>query len=100
MRRLNILLVSSTTTAFAVILYLVCVAFRLVFPGWAMYELDRWVAIFPGFSWSILGVTIGLIEIAAAAALGSALYAWLYNALARRLVSRGAGAELPVRAAA
>ncbi|MBC2861638.1 MAG: DUF5676 family membrane protein [Silicimonas sp.] len=72
---------------FLALTYLVCIAFDLIFPGYAMYEV--WSGLLPGFVWlTPLGFAIGLIE--------SFLYGWyaalifggLYNAIA----GRGAGA--------
>ena len=68
---------------FLVLTYLVCIAFDLIFPGYAMYEI--WSGLLPGFVWlTPLGFTIGLVE--------SFLYGWyaalifggLYNAIAAR----------------
>ena len=64
---------------FLVATYLVCVAFDLIFPQFAMYE--AWAPLLPGFVWlTPLSFLVGLIE--------SALYGWyvafvfggLYNA--------------------
>jgi hypothetical protein len=74
-----------TTALFAAVLYIVCAAFRPIFPDWPMYELDRWVALFPGFTWTTLGVLIGLIEATLYGALGSALYVGLFNAVGSRV---------------
>lgn len=49
-----------------------------------MYTTDLWAAIFPGFSWTLGGVLLGLIELALYASLGSALFVALYNFFARR----------------
>ena len=68
---------------FLALTYLVCIAFDLIFPGYAMYE--TWSGLLPGFVWlTPVGFTIGLIE--------SFLYGWyaalifggLYNAITGR----------------
>lgn len=79
MRPLYVRLVTTTTTVFAVLAYLACVVFQPIFPNLAMYTSPMWATSFPGFSWTIIGVLIGLVEIALYAAIGSAVYAWLYN---------------------
>ena len=84
MRYLNMKLVTETTTVFAAIVYLICVAFRPLFPTWAMYTTEMWYATFPGFSWTLGGVLLGLVEVALYAYLGSALFVVLYNFFARR----------------
>lgn len=85
MKGLDVRVVVATTTTFAVLAYLVCVAFQPLFPEWPMYALARWQALFPGFSWTVSGVALGLVEIGAYAAGGSAAYTWLYNTFAARL---------------
>ena len=68
---------------FFAITFLICVAFDLLFPDYAMYE--TWAGLLPGFVWlTPTGFAIGLIE--------SFLYGWyvalifggLYNALVAR----------------
>ncbi|WP_282048250.1 hypothetical protein [Sulfitobacter mediterraneus] len=68
---------------FLVLTYLVCIAFDLIFPSYAMYE--AWSGLLPGFVWlTPLGFTIGLVE--------SFLYGWyaalifggIFNAIADR----------------
>ena len=68
---------------FLAITYLVCVAFDLLFPEYAMYA--TWSGLLPGFVWlTPTGFAIGLVE--------SFLYGWyaalvfggLYNALTAR----------------
>lgn len=68
---------------FLLVTYLVCVAFDLIFPGYAMYQ--TWSGLLPGFVWlTPAGFSIGLVE--------SFLYGWyaalifggLYNAFAAR----------------
>ena len=85
MNQLNAKLVITTTTVFAAVAYLLCVAFQPLFPSWAMYTSPMWAATFPGFSWTPGGVILGLVEIMLYAAIGSAFYVWLYNFFAGRL---------------
>jgi len=68
---------------FLALTYLVCIAFDLIFPAYAMYE--TWSGLLPGFVWlTPVGFIIGLVE--------SFLYGWyaalifggLYNAIAAR----------------
>lgn len=70
---------------FLVLTYLVCVAFDLIFPGYAMYEV--WSGLLPGFVWlTPQGFTIGLVE--------SFLYGWyvalIFGGLFNALTSRSA----------
>ncbi len=52
---------------FLVATYLVCIAFDLIFPQYAMYEV--WAPLLPGFVWlTPLSFFVGLVE--------SALYGW------------------------
>ena len=80
--RLDLRLVVLTTTTFALVAYLVCIALGLVFPSSVM-----WVASLAGFTWTIGGVLLGLFQVGWYAVLGSAAYVWLYNAFAARLSS-------------
>ena len=68
---------------FLAVTYLVCIAFDLIFPGYAMYQ--TWSGLLPGFVWlTPLGFIVGLVE--------SFLYGWyaalifggLFNAIANR----------------
>ena len=62
---------------FLMLTFVVCVAFDLIFPGYAMYE--SWVGLLPGFVWlTPLGFAIGLIE--------SFLYRWYVAFTFRGLV--------------
>lgn len=85
MRSINLKLVVATTTTFAVILYVVCVALRPLFPTAEMYAPALWAAIFPGFSWTPGGVLLGGLETIVTVALLSALYVGLYDLFGRRL---------------
>jgi hypothetical protein len=89
MNRLNLRLVTTTTTIFAAIVYAVCIAVHcsLLLPNLAAYTTPMLVATFPGFSWTPGGILLGLLEIMVYAAIGSALYVELYNFFATRLTT-------------
>ena len=81
--RLPIMQLGWALSLFLVLSYLVCVAFDLIFPGYAMYRV--WSGLLPGFVWlTPVGFIIGLVE--------SFLYGWyaalifggLFNAFAGR----------------
>ncbi|MDZ4095287.1 MAG: DUF5676 family membrane protein [Paracoccaceae bacterium] len=81
--RLPVLPLGWALSLFLALTFVACVAFDLIFPGYAMYE--TWSGLLPGFVWlTPLGFVIGLIE--------SFLYGWyvalifgaLFNAIANR----------------
>jgi hypothetical protein len=84
MRPLNLKLVVTATTVFAVLLYLVCVSSQPLFPDWAMHGLPRWQGAFPGFAWTLGGVALGLAELVAFMVIASAAYVGIYNVFAAR----------------
>jgi hypothetical protein len=90
MRRLNLKLVVTATTAFAALLYLICVSSQPLFPDWPMHTLLRWQGTFPGFSWTIGGVLLGFVELVAFMAVASAAYVGIYNFLAGRMTTNKA----------
>lgn len=90
MKGLNLRVVVATTTVFVALLYLVCAVFQPVFPSWPMYACPVWEALFPGFSWTLPGVVLGLIEAALYGAAGSALYVGIYNVFATRTTRHAA----------
>lgn len=72
-----------TLSLFLAITYLACLAFDILFPGYAIYK--SWAGLLPGFVWlTPAGFAIGLVE--------SFLYGWyaalvfggLHNALVAR----------------
>lgn len=70
-RRLPLLPLGWALSLFLVVTYLLCVAFDLIFPAYAMY--GSWAALLPGFVWlTPISFVIGLVE--------SFLYGW-YAAL-------------------
>ncbi len=66
------------------ILYLICATFQLVLPTWAMYNLQLWSAIYPGFSWTLGGVILGLVETILYTLLVVAIFTPIYNTILRR----------------
>ena len=84
MRPLNLKLVVTATTVFAVMLYLICTSSQPLFPDWAMHGLLRWQGTVPGFSWTLGGVLLGLVELVVFIALASAAYVGIYNFFAVR----------------
>lgn len=81
--RLPVLPLGWALSLFLTLTYVVCVAFDLIFPGYAMYQ--TWSGLLPGFVWlTPTGFIIGLVE--------SFLYGWyvalifggLFNAIAGR----------------
>ena len=81
--RLPVMPLGWALSLFLALTYLVCIAFDLIFPAYAMYE--TWSGLLPGFVWlTPVGFIIGLVE--------SFLYGWyaalifggLYNAIAAR----------------
>ena len=79
MSKLNLKVMSTALGSSAAIAYLLCVIFRPIFPNWAMYTSDSWLAAFPGFSWSLGGVLIGLVESALYGVLAAVIFVPLYN---------------------
>jgi len=84
MAKLNFKIVAASLAASAAIAYLICVAFRPIFPAWTMYISDSWAAAFPGFSWTLPGILIGLVESALYGFLAGALFVTVYNFFAAR----------------
>ena len=82
------------TSLLIAITYVLCVAFDLVFPRMAMYEV--WLKLLPGFEWlTWKSFFLGLAE--------SYAYGWyivfiwvpLYNVFSRRAQGHGAAAQWP-----
>ena len=84
MRPLNLKLVVTATTVFAALLYLVCASSQPLFPDWALHGLVRWQGTFRGFTWTLGGVLLGLVERVVFIALASAAYVGIYNFFAVR----------------
>lgn len=84
MSKLNFKIVAASLAVSAAVAYLICIAFRPIFPAWAMYTSDSWAAAFPGFSWTLAGVLIGLVESALYGLLAAAIFVPIYNFLSTR----------------
>jgi hypothetical protein len=85
MSRFNLKVMAAALSSSAAVAYLLCVIFRPIFPNWAMYTSDLWAVAFPGFSWSVLGVLIGLVESGLYGLLAALIFVPLYNFFAARL---------------
>lgn len=79
MHRLSFKVVSATLSVSAGIVYLLCVIFRPVFPNWAMYTTPMWLAAFPGFSWTLVGILLGLVESLLYGLLAAVIFVPVYN---------------------
>lgn len=84
MHKLSFKVISATLSVSAGIVYLLCVVFRPVFPNWAMYTSSMWLAAFPGFSWSLGGILLGLVEILLYGVLAAVIFVPIYNFFATR----------------
>lgn len=82
MRALRIKTVGLSLSALLLVTYVLCVLFDLFFPGWVMYQL--WQGLFPGFSWSVGGFLIGLVEAVVYGFYVAAIFVPAYNYLNRR----------------
>jgi len=93
MNQLRIRTVGLSLAAVAGIVYALCVVWDLLVPASAMHP--AWQALFPGFSWSIGGVTLGLVEVVLYGFLTAILFVPIYNALRSR---EGVSGRRPARA--
>lgn len=84
MHRLSFKVISATLSVSAGIVYLLCVVFRSVFPNWAMYTSPMWLAAFPGFSWTLSGILLGLVESLLYGLLAAVIFVPIYNFFATR----------------
>jgi len=82
MRGLSIKTVGLSLSALFVVTYVLCVIWDLVFPGWAMYPV--WQRLFPGFSWSAIGLLVGLVETVVYGFYAAVVFVPVYNYLHRR----------------
>ncbi len=82
MKSLSIKTVGLALGALVAATYVLCVLWDLVFPGWAMYQV--WQGLFPGFSWSIGGLVIGLVEAIIYGFYPAVIFVPVYNYLQRR----------------
>ncbi len=82
MNGLRIKTVGLSLSVLFAVTYVFCVFWDLVLPGWAMYEV--WQRLFPGFSWSAVGLLIGLVETVFYGFYVAVIFVPVYNYLHRR----------------
>ncbi len=82
MKGLSIKTVGLSLSAIFALTYALCVIWDLVFPGWAMYRI--WQGLFPGFSWSVAGFLVGLVETIIYSFYAAVVFVPAYNYLHRR----------------
>lgn len=85
MQKLQFNVWAATLGASAGLVYLLCVIFQPIFPAWAMYTTDHWPAMFPGFSWTLIGVLIGLVESVLYGVLAAVILVPIHNFFSARL---------------
>ena len=81
MNRLRIRDVGLALGTLLAVSYVLCVIWDAVFPGWAMYQ--TWQQLLPGFGWSAIGLTIGLVETVLYGFYVAAVFVPVYNYLRR-----------------
>ena len=81
MSRLDLRLVTTTTTVFAALFYGVCIGVHctLLLGNLSATTTPLLMATFPGFSWTPGAILLGLLEAMVYAAVGSALYVAIYG---------------------
>lgn len=80
---ISLVAVGHATSLFLAISFVLCVAFDLVFPHWAMYE--AWRGLLPGFEWiSWQSFLVGLVESYAYGWYFALIWVPLYNVFANR----------------
>ena len=84
MQTLSIRATIYALTALAAIAYVVCALFQPLFAAWPMYDVVFWQMLFPGFSWTLGGVLIGLIWAVLYAGIAGWIFAGVYNFFAKR----------------
>ncbi len=87
MNPLRIRTVGVAITAVAGITYALCVVWDVLLPSSAMHP--AWQAFFPGFTWSVGGVALGLVEIVLYSFFVALVFVPIYNTLQRRENLRG-----------
>lgn len=85
MKGLSIITVGLSLGTLFAVSYVLCVLFDLIFPGWAMYQV--WQRLLPGFSWSVGGFLIGLVETVLYGFYIAVIFLPVYNYLHRREVA-------------
>jgi hypothetical protein len=63
---------------FTVIAYFACLALALVFPDRGLHQ--AWLQFYPGFSWTLPGMLLGLVESFAYGFFSGIVFAPIYNA--------------------
>lgn len=82
MARRSIARLGQALGLFLALLYVLCVAWDGIFPGWAMRSI--WAAALPGFDWLSVGdFLLGLVEAYVYGWIGAALFVPLWNAVGR-----------------
>lgn len=84
MQTLNAKATTYALVVVAVAFYVICALFRPLFPTWPMYDVTMWQAIFPGFSWTTIGLLVGLIWTVVYTALAALIFTSVYNFFVRR----------------
>lgn len=87
MKKLSIQSVGLPLTALFAVSYLLCVAWDLIFPAWAMSQL--WQPLLPGFAWNATGFLIGLAETVFYGYYIAVIFVPVYNYLHRREMAAG-----------
>jgi hypothetical protein len=63
---------------FLIIAYVACLALSLVVPDRGLHQV--WLQLYPGFSWTLRGVLLGLVESFVYGFFGGLIFALIYNA--------------------
>lgn len=84
MQTLNIKATIYALVVLSAIFYALCALFRPLFPAWPMYDVSLWQALLPGFSWTPVGLLLGLLWIVAYAIFAALVFGSTYNFVVRR----------------
>ncbi len=63
---------------FVVVVYVACLALALVVPDGGLHQV--WLQFYPGFSWTLAGILLGLLESFVYGFFGGLIFAPIYNA--------------------
>ncbi|GMQ90630.1 MAG: hypothetical protein BMS9Abin10_1030 [Gammaproteobacteria bacterium] len=89
---LSVVAVGHATSLLLAITFILCVAFDLLFPDYAMFE--SWRELLPGFEWlSWKSFLLGLVEIYGYGWYATLIWVPIYNAVARRSTRAKVGTE-------
>ncbi len=94
MQRLRIRSVGLSLGVLLAVSYVLCLAWDLLFPGWAMYP--AWERLLPGFSWSAPGLLIGLAETLLYGYYVALVFVPVYNYLHRQEMGHQSGRGQPM----